>query len=455
MRKYGTDGNDWLDGGIGNNYLDGKAGNDVLYGKSGKDTLSGGGGNDYINGGVGYDVVNQGGHYTEYNIRVLDNNSIELRDTLPNTNGNFGTDTLVGVERIYFGLGGAYDVVTGGTGGDFLRSGTAWSIIVGGGGNDLLNGKDDYFDTLHGGTGKDTLDCGRGKDILTGGTGADRFVFDSVADGLDTITDFNSAQSDLIQISASGFGGITNTNDFSFNSANNTLSFKQDQIAILQGVTTFDIATSLVLYDMPKGGTGNETLKGGTSNDTLNGGGGNETIYGFKGNDKLNGGGGNDLLLGGTGNDTLNGGTGNDTLDGTSFGLSNPKEIDVLTSNSEVDQDLFVLGETSGHNKVYYLDPGVGPHYHNESYAKITDFDIINSPGELATQVDRIQLFGVASDYVLSWLNINGQIGVGISKIETDVFRRTGYDLIAFVRGDGVNIDTIDLNDSNQFVYVM
>ena len=170
-----------------------------------------------------------------------------MRDTLPNTNGNFGTDTLVGVERINFGLGGAYDVVTGGAGNDTLSAGTAWSIIVGGGGNDLLTGKDNYFDTLHGGTGNDTLDGGRGKDILTGGTGADRFIFNSVADGLDTITDFNSAESDLIQINATAFGGITNTNDFSFNSANHTLSFKQNQIAILQGVTTFDVATSLVL----------------------------------------------------------------------------------------------------------------------------------------------------------------------------------------------------------------
>ena len=74
-----------------------------------------------------------------------------------------------------------------------------------------------------------------------------RFIFNSVADGVDTITDFNSAESDLIQISATGFGGITNTNDFSFNSSNNTLSFRQDQIAVLEGVTTFDVATSLVL----------------------------------------------------------------------------------------------------------------------------------------------------------------------------------------------------------------
>ena len=159
--------------------------------------LSGGDGNDVLSGGAGYDVVHQGGTHTEYNIRILDNSSIEMRDTLPNTNGDFGTDTLVGVERINFALGEAYDLLTGGTGNDNLTAaGKASSIIIGGSGND----------TLHGGS---------GKDILTGGTGADRFTFNSVADGGDTITDFNSAESDLIQISAWGFGGIANTNDFS------------------------------------------------------------------------------------------------------------------------------------------------------------------------------------------------------------------------------------------------
>ena len=242
----GSIGNDKLSATQNWSIIIGWDGNDTLNGGTGNDHFRGGTGNDSINGGSGFDAVNQGGSHTEYNITILDNNSIKLRHTVTN-NKNSGTDTLVGVERIYFDAGGAYDVVTGGAGNDTLSAGNAWSIIVGGGGNDLLNGKDNYFDTLHGGTGSDTLDGGRGKDILTGGTGADRFIFNSVADGLDTITDFNSAESDLIQISASGFGGITNTNDFSFNSANNTLSFKQDQIAILQGVTTFNVATSLVL----------------------------------------------------------------------------------------------------------------------------------------------------------------------------------------------------------------
>jgi Ca2+-binding RTX toxin-like protein len=62
-------------------------------------------------------------------------------------------------------------------------------------------------DTLTGGTGNDTITGGLGNDTLTGGAGADLFIFNSLADGIDTITDFNPAEGDKILISASGFGG--------------------------------------------------------------------------------------------------------------------------------------------------------------------------------------------------------------------------------------------------------
>jgi Ca2+-binding RTX toxin-like protein len=42
---------------------------------------------------------------------------------------------------------------------------------------------------------------------LVGGTGTDRFTFNSSSEGNDTITDFDSTQSDRIVISAAGFGG--------------------------------------------------------------------------------------------------------------------------------------------------------------------------------------------------------------------------------------------------------
>ena len=132
--------------------------------------LSGGDGNDVLSGGAGYDVVHQGGTHTEYNIRILDNSSIEMRDTLPNTNGDFGTDTLVGVERINFALGGAYDVVTGGAGNDNLTAGKASSIIIGAFGNDVLSGGDGN-DVLSGGDGNDVLSGGAGYDVVhQGGT---------------------------------------------------------------------------------------------------------------------------------------------------------------------------------------------------------------------------------------------------------------------------------------------
>ena len=113
-----------------------------------------------------------------------------MQDTLPNTNGDYGRDTLVGVERIKFKSGGVYDVATGGTGNDTLHGGKAYSIIIGDGGNDYLDGGKSN-DTLDGGTGNDhimaelatttlmaelattTWMAGTGNDYMDGGTGND------------------------------------------------------------------------------------------------------------------------------------------------------------------------------------------------------------------------------------------------------------------------------------------
>ena len=248
ISKTGTNGNDTLTGTDGNDTLIGEGGNDVLIGKSG---------NDFLDGGRGYDVVKSSGRNTDFDIRIINNNQVQL---ISNPNVNAGTDTLVGIERIDFAAGGIYDIVTGEDipiGGEpipgqtsnySLTSGNHWSIIIGDFGDDTLVGKDGFFDTLYGGNGNDVLAGGVGKDILTGGTGADRFVFNSVGDGVDIITDFNSAESDLIVIdfvAYLGNPGSVVSNDFSFNSSNSTLSYKQNPIAILQGVTTFDVATSL------------------------------------------------------------------------------------------------------------------------------------------------------------------------------------------------------------------
>jgi hypothetical protein len=57
-------------------------------------------------------------------------------------------------------------------------------------------------DTLTGSMENDTICGGGGDDELTGGDGADRFIYTAATDGNDTITDFNAAGGDVIDLSA-------------------------------------------------------------------------------------------------------------------------------------------------------------------------------------------------------------------------------------------------------------
>jgi Ca2+-binding RTX toxin-like protein len=77
--------------------------------------------------------------------------------------------------------------------------------INGNGGNDNITGTD-YNDTISGGL---------GADVLTGGNGDDIFSYTAVAEGGDTIADYNNAtENDVFNFAATGFqvgtsGGVT------------------------------------------------------------------------------------------------------------------------------------------------------------------------------------------------------------------------------------------------------
>ncbi len=102
--------------------------------------------------------------------------------------------------------GGNSDTITGGLGNDTLNGLGFADSINGGAGSDILSGGSGN-DIVVGGTESDTLFGGGGSDTLTGGTGfADRFAYAATTEGVDTITDFTTAEFDLIQISASGTG---------------------------------------------------------------------------------------------------------------------------------------------------------------------------------------------------------------------------------------------------------
>jgi Ca2+-binding RTX toxin-like protein len=89
-----------------------------------------------------------------------------------------------------------------------LEGNSAGNTLSGGSGNDTINA----------GGGNDALIGGAGVDTLTGGTGSDRFDYNVITEGLDTIADFTrGAGGDVLDISdvlAGYVPGTSNINNF-------------------------------------------------------------------------------------------------------------------------------------------------------------------------------------------------------------------------------------------------
>jgi len=158
----GTNGDDILNGFSDVDVLRGLGGNDIINGGSSRDIMRGDSGNDILNGGSGND---------------------DMR-------GGSGNDILNG--------GNGHDLMFGGTGNDILNGGLGNDRLYGEAGRDTLDGGDGN-DRLYGGLGNDILRGGRGddllvgglgKDTLTGGLGRDQFIYTSIRDFGDVITDF-------------------------------------------------------------------------------------------------------------------------------------------------------------------------------------------------------------------------------------------------------------------------
>ncbi|WP_342236125.1 calcium-binding protein [Inquilinus sp. OTU3971] len=253
---YGLAGADQISAGIGN---------DIVYGGSEADVIDGGGGDDFLSGGTGDDTLIgnfgddtyivdwHGDTVTEYSASDgTDTIYSAVSYTLPqhverliltgswNTSatGGEGADILVGNSgaNTLTGNGGA-DLLSGGDGNDVLRGGAGPDAYDGGNGIDAItyteSGMGVYVnlttglglwgalgetftsienvngssgnDQLDGDSGDNVLNGWAGKDTLTGGGGADRFVFSSlvhtVVGAADSITDFDRAQGDLIDLS--------------------------------------------------------------------------------------------------------------------------------------------------------------------------------------------------------------------------------------------------------------
>jgi Ca2+-binding RTX toxin-like protein len=162
-------------------------GNDVYIGLGGlvTGTIHGGGGNDRFVLGNGADKVDGG-----FGVDLLDFSAVttNLVIDLANASNNAGAPAKLDV---YTNI----ENVNGGTKSDTLRGNGDNNTLKGNGGTDRLEGAG----------GEDTLIGGNGGDTLIGGAGRDVFLFNTVGELRDVITDFSTTE-DVVRFEGSSFG---------------------------------------------------------------------------------------------------------------------------------------------------------------------------------------------------------------------------------------------------------
>lgn len=99
------------------------------------------------------------------------------------------------------------DTVTGGAGDDLIQGKSGNDTLVGGDGVDTLQGGGGS-DSVSGGNGNDIITGGDGADTLTGGAGKDTFIYNTVTEFGDTITDFTfGSGNDVLDFNITLSGG--------------------------------------------------------------------------------------------------------------------------------------------------------------------------------------------------------------------------------------------------------
>ena len=371
----GGSGNDTIDGGLDRDTLVGGAGNDSLSGGEAGDTVDGGEGSDTIDGGAGDDSLSTGGDLAGSGAANL-------------ILGGDGRDDILG--------DGGDDTLQGDAGDDQIRDSAGANLLDGGSGDDFVTGGTGS-DTMLGGSGFDTLTGGEGADQLTGGQDGDIFIYSPVFPAthsslaaMDTITDFDAASGDRIDLGTVGslfgafgaaplvFGGalgqvaalgglglpaqpagftwlysarigadsylvadldgdgLVTSSDFVVRLAG--LNRDLDIADFVDGTFTAKVGTpgdDAASHFTPTGEGeiffglgGNDTIDGLDGGDYIDAGQGQDMVDGGLGADTVYGGDGNDLVQGNDGADTLDGGAGSDTILGGN-------ESDVISTGAE------------------------------------------------------------------------------------------------------------------------
>ncbi|MCW1429819.1 calcium-binding protein [Novosphingobium sp. JCM 18896] len=217
INGFGNELDNTLIGNAEHNYLDGLAGADVMRGGGGDDAYTVDNLGDVVDetNGTGIDA---GGHdqiFTSVSIsltgaaRFVEDVTVYRPEPV----------TVIGNDLKNFFMGGAGDdTLDGGGNDDRIWANSGNDRIYGGAGNDDLDGYTGD-DQIFGGAGRDYIRGSEGLDILTGGADADTFRFfalsttyggfgdDSTLATINTITDFNRAEGDRIDIASFGYAG--------------------------------------------------------------------------------------------------------------------------------------------------------------------------------------------------------------------------------------------------------
>jgi len=305
----GGDGRDRIFGGGGNDQLHGEEGNDYLYGQDGDDQLYGGPGDDLLDGGAGNDTF-----WIESNIAGI--------DTFV---GGSGTDTvrlsgnLVRQKIILDAASGVEALNTGGfslqgtQGGDTYDFSGLKSLVNTGPAIDLQGGEDTYIghagvdivrggagnDKLYGGAGNDQLYGDAGRDLFDGGAGDDTFWIGDVGtdtflggQGSDTIRLANDTDRQTFTITAAASIEVLDTNGFLLTGTTGKDVFDLTGLGRFRtGAPRIDLEGDADIYrghagvDNVGGGTGDDRIETGAGNDILDGGSGTDTLLGGSGND--------------------------------------------------------------------------------------------------------------------------------------------------------------------------
>jgi trimeric autotransporter adhesin len=445
------------------NTLTGNTGNNTLDGKTGVDSMLGGLGNDtYVVDDVG-DVVteleNEGTDTVRSNIdytlgdyverltltgtvavsatgnalnNILTGSDIDNQlvggDGNDNLNGGLGADTLIGGlgNDTYF-VENALDVVVeqAGEGTDVIQASVTYTLAaevenltltgtaaINGTGNELNNTLTGNIvdNQLNGGAGNDNLNGGVGADTMLGGVGNDIYTVDNANDV-------------VIELAGEGTDRVNSSIDYTLGAETENLT--------LTGTTAIS-------------GTGNEL------NNTLTGNTADNVLIGNAGNDNLNGGVGADTMLGGQDNDIYTVDNANDAvteLAGEGTDRVNSSINYILGDNLE---NLTLTGTADimgfGNNLANVLAGNIGNNYlyglaANDTITGNTGYDILqggdNNDTISGNAGNGLLDGGTGNDRLTG--GVDNDLKIGGTGNDT-IITGAGFDVIAFNKGDGVDI---------------